>query len=188
MSITTPSLIERIPVNIPNIAYTYGLSLLRPIHNQIEDIPADFPSIRYAYSVSFRSIPGRSGVIHFSNDNCIYNGAINDVVESMFDSLPIYYSGSEVLKNIYNVIRPELAELYLLTSAYDISETNPDDKIDNEIRLILNSAKEGINIPHIGYGHEKILYQNYIVSANRFLVDYARFFGINFEDSGLNDL
>ena len=119
-----------------------------------------------------------SPVTETKNKRMILTKPLQDMKASLYDSLPNHYQSSDFVENVYDAVIPELEVIALASSAYDKSEENPNSLIDNEIDLILSGD--------IGYGNDKILYQNYVVSANSFLREYSGQYGITFSDAEAN--
>lgn len=120
----------------------------------------------------------------------ILETTIRDIKASMLDSIPTIYHSSQVLDDVFDAVVPELEEIFFAASAYDKSEANPNEKINREIDVIIAGAKDEIRPFEdimIGWGHDKMIYQNFIISANRFLRNYARRYGVAYSDSEVND-
>ena len=108
--------------------------------------------------VTFRAIGGK-----------LTSKYVVQIKERILNHIPVFYSESEIINNIYNAIAPELELLLNYVSTPDYNYDNVNEDIKREMDEYLANT--------IGWGFERLINQFFVISANDFLDEYVQIYG-----------
>ena len=96
-----------------------------------------------------------------------------EIKERILNHIPVFYSGSTIINDIYNAIASELESIfnYISTPDYNPNDINID--VKREIDEYTNKT--------IGWGFERLVNQFFVIAANDFLDEYVKLYGTSLE-------